>query len=167
MPYCFIFPLREALSERHGLVESLTADKIRQSWLKHFTQCQKNTAHFLTGLYFPQIFIAADLLDCVCRTLFPFYAFCFSHLVAVMAVVAVLAVGHSHCSPLVAFLLSVTSFHFLFDNMSLICHSNPLAFASCRLCLTATLFIYTSFVFFYAVTGVFCYIWKPSVIPPP
>lgn len=156
-----IFPLREPQKEWHRFVESLPVEeKIRKSY-NILLRVKKKTLHFLTGLYFPQILRSADLVGCVCRTLFPFYAFCFSN-----PVVAAAAAGHSRCSPLVGFRLPMTSFHFLFDNVSVISLSNSLAFACCRMCLTTTLFIYTSFVFLYTVTGVFVIFWSPVSYSP-
>lgn len=49
--------------------------------------------------------------------------------------------------------LSMTVFHFLFDDVNVICNSDSLVFASCRMCQTRTLFIYLSFVFLYTAAG--------------
>lgn len=158
MPYCFDTKAPSSpsgsLKKSDAVLLSLFQWRRRSDSLRTFYSEFKKTLHFLTGLYFPQILRSADLVGCVCRTLFPFYAFCFSNPVAAV-VVAAAAAGHSRCSPLVGFRLPMTSFHFLFDNVSVISLSNSLAFACCRMCLTTTLFIYTSFVFLYTVTGVF------------
>lgn len=49
--------------------------------------------------------------------------------------------------------LSMTLFHFLFDDVNVSCNSDSLVFASCRMCQTRTLFIYSSFVFLYTAVG--------------
>lgn len=66
------------------------------------------------------------------------------------------------------FSLSMTLFHFLFDDVNVLCNSDSLVFASCRMCQTRTLFIYASFVFLYTAAGALsCVGTQCDVSPPP
>lgn len=63
------------------------------------------------------------------------------------------------------FLLSTTSFHFLFENVNVICRSTHSCLRLAECVRLQHLFIYTSFVFLYTVTGVLSHFETQCHIP--